>query len=231
MREPSGIASPPRAVWIAVPVPALVVVQDPGGDRLDAERVEHAKADLRMALEDEALGLVQGPGLKDLLGDGELSEVVQGAGQAGELDLLGLEGPSSWPPAPRAPRPCRSASPCRHRGHRPHGPRRPPRAACRRSGPRPGLKLGQLEQVGAVDPDAVLSVLLGEVEGRVGHAHELGALHAVVGVRDDACRRAGGRPLTRPITPSAISIASRRSSRAEAARTRPRRSGMPPVLA
>jgi hypothetical protein len=45
-----------------------------------------------MALEDEALGLVQGAGLaQDLLGDGELAEVVQAPGQAGELDLLGLE--------------------------------------------------------------------------------------------------------------------------------------------
>jgi len=81
-----------EAVGIAVPVPALVVVQDPGGDRLDPERVEHAKADLGMALEDEALGLVQGAGLsQDLLRDGELAEVVE---LSGTLELLELATPS-----------------------------------------------------------------------------------------------------------------------------------------
>src|ERR671925_143227 len=46
-------------VRVAAPVPAFVVVQDPRSDGLDAERVEHAVANLRVALEDEALGLVE----------------------------------------------------------------------------------------------------------------------------------------------------------------------------
>jgi hypothetical protein len=46
-------------------------------------------------------------------------------------------------------------------------------------------QLGQLEQVGAVHAHAVLPVLLGQVEGRVGHAHELGALDAVLRIGGD----------------------------------------------
>src|SRR5215217_4009499 len=163
-----------------------------------------------MALEDEALGLVQGAGLaQDLLGDGELSEIVQGAGQACELDLLALEAHFLGHPCRELPdhvgvgaRVGIAGIDCMgERGRRPK--------ACRAGGPRgQAPKLGQLEQVGAVDPDPVLAMLLGQIEGRVGHTHELGAFDAVVGVRDHAAESCAV-PLTRPMTPSAISIASR----------------------
>src|SRR5262249_61630061 len=88
---------------VAVAVPALVMVEDPRGDRLDAERVEHVLADLGMALEHLALARRQRPALaQDLLGDRELAEVVQLAGEADQLDLLarqggGLRGPAGGP--------------------------------------------------------------------------------------------------------------------------------------
>ena len=68
------------------------MVEDEIGDRLDAEAVEHPEADLRVALEDEPLRIGERAGLaQDLLGDGELPEVVETAREAGELDLLGVD--------------------------------------------------------------------------------------------------------------------------------------------
>ena len=68
------------------------MVQDEIGDRIDAEAVEHAKADLRVALEHEPLRVGQRARLaQDLLRNGELAEVVQAAGEARELDLLRVE--------------------------------------------------------------------------------------------------------------------------------------------
>ena len=73
-----------RAGRIARPVPALVVMQHPVGDRLDAEALEHAVADLRMTLEHEPLGVGQRARLaQDLLRDRELAEVVQARRRAG----------------------------------------------------------------------------------------------------------------------------------------------------
>ena len=40
------------------------MVEDPVGDRVDAEALEHPVADLRMALEHEPLGLVERRGLR-----------------------------------------------------------------------------------------------------------------------------------------------------------------------
>src|SRR5439155_22165028 len=78
----------PQPVRIAIAVPALVVVQHPVGDGLDAEALEHPIADLRMALEDEALRLVEIAGLaQDLLRDRELAEVVEARREPGQLDL------------------------------------------------------------------------------------------------------------------------------------------------
>ena len=92
IREPRGDPLSAEPVRVPAAVPALVVVEDPGGDGLDAERVEHPVADLRMAPEHELLRAGQRAGLaEDLLGDGELSEVVQAAGDAHQLDLLRLE--------------------------------------------------------------------------------------------------------------------------------------------
>ena len=91
-RAPSGMSSPCEAVRIAGAVPALVVVEHPVGDRVDAEALEHAEADLRMALEHEPLGVRERAGLaQDLLGDRQLAEVVQACGQSRQLDLLVVE--------------------------------------------------------------------------------------------------------------------------------------------
>ncbi len=77
------------AVWITGPVPALVVMQNPVGDRLDAEALQHAVPDLGMPLYDEPLGARQRRRLlQDLLGDRKLAEVVQAPAEAGELDLV-----------------------------------------------------------------------------------------------------------------------------------------------
>ena len=92
IRAPSGISGPGRRSGYPRAVPALVVVQDPLGDRLDPEAVEHPESDLRVTLEHEPLGPGQRAGLaQDLLGDRELAEVVQAAGEPRELDLLLVE--------------------------------------------------------------------------------------------------------------------------------------------
>src|SRR2546426_7697534 len=68
------------------------MVQDEIGNRVDAKAVEHAKADLRMALEHEPLRIRQRAWLaQDLLRNRELAEVVQAARETRELDLLGIE--------------------------------------------------------------------------------------------------------------------------------------------
>src|SRR5215208_5556208 len=78
-----------QTVRITGAVPALVTVQHPLGDRVDAEALEHAIADLRVALEDETLAVRQGPRLaEDLLGHGQLSEIVQACGETCQPDLL-----------------------------------------------------------------------------------------------------------------------------------------------
>ena len=66
------------------------MVENPLGDGVDAEALEHAVADLGMAFEHEPLRVRERPGLaEDLLRDGELSEVVQARGKPGQLDLSG----------------------------------------------------------------------------------------------------------------------------------------------
>ena len=88
IRAPSGIF-PAQPVRISGAVPALVMVEHPFGDRVDAEALEHSVADLGVALEDEALRRRQWTGLaQDLLRDRELAEVVEAAREAGQLDLL-----------------------------------------------------------------------------------------------------------------------------------------------
>ena len=68
------------------------MVENPGRNGLDTERVEHAEADLRMALEHEALRFVQRARLaQDLLWNGELAEVVKRAREARQLHLIHLE--------------------------------------------------------------------------------------------------------------------------------------------
>src|SRR6476620_6286132 len=68
------------------------MVKDEFGDWVDAETVEHPKADLRVALEHEPLRVAQRAGLaKDLLRNGELAKIVQSPCETCELDLLHVE--------------------------------------------------------------------------------------------------------------------------------------------
>ena len=63
-------------------------MQHPIGDRLDAEALEHAVADLWVALQDEPLRLVQRARLaEDLFRNRELAEIVEACGQTRQLDL------------------------------------------------------------------------------------------------------------------------------------------------
>src|SRR5205085_8930679 len=76
--------------------PPLVMVQDPLGDRLDSEALEHPEPDLRMALEHEPLRITERvPLAEDLLGDRKLAEVVEIAGEPRQLHrrLVGAETP------------------------------------------------------------------------------------------------------------------------------------------
>src|SRR5438477_516677 len=68
--------------------PEQVEDQPLSRDGLHAEPFENAVADLRMALHDEPLRLVERGGLaQDLLGNRELADVVQAAREPRELDL------------------------------------------------------------------------------------------------------------------------------------------------
>ena len=132
IRAPSGIRSAGRPVGVAGAVPALVVVQHPVGDGVDAEALEHPEADLRVALEHEALGLCQRRRLaEDLLGDRELAEVVQRAGEPDQLDQLRVGAHAATRSSPRARRRARSGSRCTRRA------RRPPSRGSRRRGSGP----------------------------------------------------------------------------------------------
>ena len=68
------------------------MVKDPLCDGVDAQAVQHAEADLRMALEHEPLRAGEWPWLaEDLLGDRKLAEIVQAARKPRELDVLLVE--------------------------------------------------------------------------------------------------------------------------------------------
>ena len=133
IRAPSGICSPLQPVGIAAAVPALVVVQHPLRDRLDAEALEHPVADLRMPLEHEPLRLVERARLaQDLLGDRELAQVVQAAREARQLDLRLVDAEPCVRSAPRARRRARSGCRCRRRARRRPSPGSPQRGSARR---------------------------------------------------------------------------------------------------
>ena len=181
---------PADPIRIAGAVPALVVVQHPVGDRVDAEALEHAEADLRVALEHEPLGLGERAGLaQDLLGDRELAEVVQAAGEACQLDLLAIDPEPGRDPGRKIGDPLgvragvgvacvdRSGEAgCRAEARRPVGPGGEP------------LQLGDLDHVGPVDAHLVLAVLLGPVESAVRAPDELVAAQLVLRARS-RCRR------------------------------------------
>ena len=168
-------------VGIAGPVPALVVVQHPLGDRVDAEALEHPEADLRMALEHHPLGIGERARLaQDLLGDGELAEVVQARGEPGQLDQLGVGAQLERDPRGELADALRVAARVRVA--------RVDRLGEARGGAVAGgtvrpcgeaLQLGQLDDVRPVEADAVLAALLRPVERRVGEADQLVAADPV----------------------------------------------------
>src|SRR5258707_7504427 len=87
-----------------------MVVQHPFRDRLDAETLEHAVADLRMALQHQALRLVQRTRLtQDLLGNRELPEIVEAAGEPDQLDLRLVDSEPSCDPRRQLAEPLRVA--------------------------------------------------------------------------------------------------------------------------
>ena len=168
---------PRQAIRIAVPVPALVVVQDPVGDRLDAKAVEHAEADLRMPLQNEPLGVGERAGLpQDLLRNSELAQVVEAACQACELDQLLVEAEACCDFRGQFGYSRRMAA--RVRVAEVDGLRQALGCAEARCAVRPvrqATQLGQLDHVGPVDVRAVLAVLLRPIESAVGQTDELEA--------------------------------------------------------
>ena len=86
-RQRDPLAGQPLRV--ATPVPPLVVMADPGRDRIGAERLEHGRPDLGMALDGEALVLGQRARLPEHVGrQRQLADVAQDARQADELHML-----------------------------------------------------------------------------------------------------------------------------------------------
>ena len=170
-----------QTIWIAGAVPALVMVQDEIGDGVDAEAVEHAKADLRVAFEHEPLRIGQRAGLaQDLLRNGELAEVVEAARETCELDLLRIEAQprrdardelaDALGVTPRV-RIAGVDGLCERRG-------RPVTRGLVRPGGKP-LELRELDDLRAVEPHTVLAVLLRPVQSAVGQADELVAAVAL----------------------------------------------------
>ena len=81
-----------QAVRVAAAVPGLVVVADPRVDRRDAEALEQPVADLGMLAQHDQLLVVERAGLlQDAVGDRDLAEVVQQAGEPQLLDRLVVE--------------------------------------------------------------------------------------------------------------------------------------------
>src|SRR3954469_3831967 len=172
-----------QPVRIAGAVPALVVVQHPAGDRINAQALEHPVADLRMPFEHQPLLVAERARLpQDLLRDRELAEVAERAGESGELDLLGVEA--------HAPRDV--GGQFRDTSRMPVGVRvaRVDRTRKARGGAEAGgevraagqpPQLGEVDGVGARHVDAVLAVLLCPVERAVGEADELVELMRVGG--------------------------------------------------
>src|SRR3954454_2073870 len=174
-------------VRVTVPVPTFVVMEDPVGDRLDAEAVEHPEADLRVALQDEALRAGQWAGLaEDLLGDRELAEVVQAPGEPGQLDLLLVEAESGRDAGREVGDAGGMAA--RVRVAEVDGLREACRGAeaSRAVGAgRELAQLGELDDVWTVDMDAVLPVLLRPVEGAAREPDQLSAVRRLARERGD----------------------------------------------
>ena len=188
MRAPSGIVVAAHPVRVAGAVPALVMVENPVGDRLDAEALEHAEADLRMALEHEPLGLAEHARLaEDLLGDGELAEVVQAGREPRQLGLGLVEPEPAGDPGGEVADPLGVAAGvgvARVDGLGEAGGR----AVARRTVGTLGelLQVGELERARLVRAGAVLALLLRPVERAVREPDQLVAADALRRVRRDA---------------------------------------------
>ena len=159
-----------------------MVVQNPFGDGLHSEALEHAETDLRVPLEHDPLGLGQGAGLaQKLFWDRELAEIVQARREARELDLLVGETEPARRPRGQLRHALRVAAAVGVAGV--------DRAREARGGPEPSgpvgtarqaLQLGELDHVRPVGAYPVLAVLLRPVERAVGEPDQLVALGCVL---------------------------------------------------
>ena len=172
----------------AAPVPALVVVQHPRRHGLDVEREQHPVADRRVTLEHVLLAPRERARLaQDLLGHGELADVVQPAREPDQLDLLLGQAQTRGDPGGEIADPGRVTSLERVAGVDGARERRgglEPRRPVRR--PRQPPQLRDRRHVRAVDANPVLALALRPVEGDVGDANECVAVVRVIGVGGDA---------------------------------------------
>jgi hypothetical protein len=164
------------------------MVQNPLGDRVDAEALEHAIADLRMSFEHEPLRVGEWARLaQDLLGHRELSQVVKARGEAGQLDLLLVEAHPFGDARREVGDALRVAAlvdvACVDRAREARGGAEARRAV---GAARELLQLSQLDDLRAVDADAVLSVLLRPVERTVREADQLVPADSLDGERRHA---------------------------------------------
>jgi hypothetical protein len=163
-------------------------MQDPLRDRVDAQALEHAVADLRVPLQHEPLGFGQLAGLaQDLLGDRELAEVVQARRQPGQLDRLRVDAEARRDAGRKLGDTLGVAAgvdvACVDRLRQ---ARSGPEAGGAVGARRQALELGEFDDIRAPRADAVLPVLLGPVERAVGETDQLVAAHALVRVGGDA---------------------------------------------
>ena len=157
-------------------------------DRVDAEALEHAEADLRVALQHQALGVGERAGLaQDLLRDRELAEVVQAARQPCQLDLLLVEPDALGQPRGEVGDPAGVAAGVGVAEVDRFGQaRRGAVARCAIGAVGEAAELGELDDVRTVEVHAVPSVLLGPVQRAVGQADQLVAIERLLGEARDA---------------------------------------------
>jgi hypothetical protein len=80
------------AFGIAAPVGALVVEEDPGADVVEVGRLDHPRADLRVAAHERPLALRERTALANqLVRDADPADVVQDAREPDPLDRLGRQ--------------------------------------------------------------------------------------------------------------------------------------------
>ena len=151
-----------------------------------------------MTLEHEPLRLRERAWLaQDVLRDRELAQVVEAPCEPGQLDLLPVDAEPGRDPGGELGHALGVAAGVDVAGVDGLGEARcRPEAGSPVGAGREPLQLGDLDDVGAEDPDSVLAVLLGPVEGAVRLAHELVPVEPLRGHGGDP--RADGDRTGRP---------------------------------